>query len=186
MAIPRQPAQARIQVTFNQEEDRHQPETHVLKEHYVLQKLEQRAASLIGLNEWKTVLRQVYAWLHIRKQRQAEGLVQENQTLHMIFTGQPGTGKTTAARMMGELFYDMGALSKGHVIEAERADIVGEYIGQTAQKTRELIKQADGGILFIDEAYALARGGEKDFGKEAVDTLVKTIVTKGPHQCRKG
>lgn len=78
--------------------------------------------------------------------------------------------------MMGEMLKDMNVLSKGHFIEAERADLVGEYIGQTAQKTREIIKKAVGGVLFIDEAYSLSRGGEKDFGKEAIDTLVNTIA----------
>jgi stage V sporulation protein K len=95
--------------------------------------------------------------------------------MHMIFKGNPGTGKTTVARVFGRMFREMGVLPKGHLIEAERADLVGEYIGHTAQKAREMLKKAMGGILFIDEAYSLARGGEKDFGKEAIDTLVKAM-----------
>jgi stage V sporulation protein K len=95
-----------------------------------------------------------------------------------MFKGNPGTGKTTVARLVGKLFHKMNVLSKGHLIEAERADLVGEYIGHTAQKTRDLIKKAIGGILFIDEAYSLGRGGEKDFGKEAIDTLVKHMEDK--------
>jgi stage V sporulation protein K len=91
----------------------------------------------------------------------------------MVFKGNPGTGKTTVARIMGKVFREMGVLSRGHLIEVERADLVGEYIGHTAQKTREQLKKAFGGILFIDEAYSLARGGEKDFGKEAIDCMVK-------------
>ncbi|MGV2806625.1 AAA family ATPase, partial [Clostridium perfringens] len=82
---------------------------------------------------------------------------------------------TTVARIVAKLFQKMGVLNKGHLVEVERADLVGEYIGHTAQKTRELVKKALGGILFIDEAYSLARGGEKDFGKEAIDTLVKAM-----------
>jgi stage V sporulation protein K len=93
----------------------------------------------------------------------------------LIFSGNPGTGKTTVARIVGKLFKEMGVLNKGHILECERADLVGEYIGHTAQKTREQIKKALGGILFIDEAYSLARGGEKDFCKEAIDALVKAM-----------
>jgi stage V sporulation protein K len=93
----------------------------------------------------------------------------------MVFKGHPGTGKTTVARIIGKLFKAMGILSKGHLIEVERADLVGEYIGHTAQKTREMIKQSQGGVLFIDEAYSLARGGERDFGKESIDVLVKAM-----------
>jgi len=112
------------------------------------------------------------------KKREENGLKSGKQALHMMFKGNPGTGKTTVARLVGKLFHKMNVLSKGHLIEAERADLVGEYIGHTAQKTRDLIKKAIGGILFIDEAYSLGRGGEKDFGKEAIDTLVKHMEDK--------
>src|SRR5699024_5379904 len=118
---------------------------------------------------------EIYAWIYVNKKRQEQGLKAGKQVLHMMFKGNPGTGKTTFARLIGKLFYKMNVLPKGHLIEAERADLVGEYIGQTAQKTRDLIKKAAGGILFIDEAYSLSRGGEKDFGREAVDTLVKAM-----------
>jgi stage V sporulation protein K len=93
----------------------------------------------------------------------------------MIFKGNPGSGKTTIARLIARLFKEMGVLQKGHLVEVERADLVGEYIGHTAQKTREQIKRALGGVLFIDEAYSLIRGGERDFGKECIDTLVRSM-----------
>lgn len=131
--------------------------------------------SLIGLTEVKKLIREIYAFIEIQKRRENEHLNTEPMVLHMIFKGNPGTGKTTVARIMGKVFREMGVLSRGHLIEVERADLVGEYIGHTAQKTREQLKKAYGGILFIDEAYSLARGGEKDFGKEAIDCMVKTM-----------
>jgi stage V sporulation protein K len=129
--------------------------------------------NLIGLDEVKKLVREIYAFIEIQKRRQKERLITEPLVLHMIFKGNPGTGKTTVARIMGKIFREMGVLSRGHLIEVERADLVGEYIGHTAQKTRDQLKKAYGGILFIDEAYSLARGGEKDFGKEAIDCMVK-------------
>lgn len=129
--------------------------------------------ALIGLDKAKSLIREIYAFVEIQKKRQKEALVSENTVLHMIFKGNPGTGKTTVARILGRLFKEIGVLQKGHIIEIERADLVGEYIGHTAQKAREQLKKAQGGLLFIDEAYSLARGGEKDFGKEAIDCLCK-------------
>ncbi|MBO8170869.1 MAG: stage V sporulation protein K [Bacillaceae bacterium] len=130
---------------------------------------------LVGLKNVKDFIYEIYALLQINQYRRKAGLKAESQVLHMIFKGNPGTGKTTVARIVGKLLKEMGVLDKGHLIEVERADLVGEYIGHTAQKTREHVKKALGGILFIDEAYSLARGGDKDFGKEAIDTLVKAM-----------
>jgi stage V sporulation protein K len=130
---------------------------------------------MVGLEKVKELVYEIYALLQIRKFRQEQGLKCESQVYHMIFKGNPGTGKTTVARIAARLLQQMGILSKGHFIEVERADLVGEYIGHTAVKTRELVKKAMGGILFIDEAYSLARGGEKDFGKECIDSLVKAM-----------
>lgn len=142
-------------------------------EHEALREIENELSALVGMEEMKKMIKEVYAWIYINKKREMAGLKAGKQALHMMFKGNPGTGKTTVARLIGKLFLKMNVLSKGHLIEAERADLVGEYIGHTAQKTRDLVKKAIGGILFIDEAYSLGRGGEKDFGKEAIDTLVK-------------
>lgn len=147
-------------------------------EHAALKEIEEELGALVGMEEMKRMIKEIYAWIYINKKREEAGLKAEKQALHMMFKGNPGTGKTTVARLIGKLFQKMNVLSKGHLIEAERADLVGEYIGHTAQKTRDLIKKALGGILFIDEAYSLGRGGEKDFGKEAIDTLVKHMEDK--------
>ncbi|AUJ26598.1 AAA family ATPase [Virgibacillus dokdonensis] len=135
--------------------------------------IDEAFASFVGMKQLKERIKEIYATVVINEKRKQFGLVNHEQVLHMLFKGNPGTGKTTVARKLAKLYYDMNLLSKGHFIEAERADLVGEYIGQTAQKTRSIIQKAQGGVLFIDEAYSLARGGEKDFGKEAIDTLVK-------------
>ncbi|MEN6325219.1 MAG: AAA family ATPase [Syntrophomonas sp.] len=130
---------------------------------------------LIGLKEVKRTLAEVTAFTLIQNKRTQLQLKACPSVLHMVFKGNPGTGKTTVARILGRIFNDIGILSKGHLVEVERADLVGEYIGHTAQKTREVLKKSMGGIMFIDEAYSLAQGGERDFGKEAISAIVKTM-----------
>lgn len=146
-----------------------------MPEQGLYQEIQRELELLIGLDNIKELVYEIYALLQVAVMRSDAGLASGGHVYHMIFKGNPGTGKTTVARIIAKLFQKMGVLSKGHLIEVERADLVGEYIGHTAQKTRDLVKKAMGGILFIDEAYSLARGGEKDFGKEAIDTLVKAM-----------
>ena len=131
--------------------------------------------SLIGLDEVKGMIYEIHAFTEVQKRRQKEQLAAEPTVLHAIFRGNPGSGKTTLARYLARLYKEMGILSKGHLIEVERADLVGEFVGHTAQKTKEQVKKSLGGLLFIDEAYSLCRGGEKDFGREAIDVLVKAM-----------
>ncbi|NBI30937.1 AAA family ATPase [Chengkuizengella marina] len=137
----------------------------------IISELEQ----MIGLEKIKDLVYEIYALLQVTKMREEAGLQSNKHVYHMIFKGNPGTGKTTVARIIAKMFHALDVCSKGQLVEVERADLVGEYIGHTANKTRNLIKKSVGGILFVDEAYSLARGGEKDFGKEAIDTLVKAM-----------
>ena len=110
------------------------------------------------------------------QKRKEEGLPTPDMSLHMVFSGNPGTGKTMIARLMSRIYKSLGILSKGHLVETDRSGLVAGYVGQTAIKTKEVIDKAKGGVLFIDEAYALTnRGGGQDFGQEAVDTLLKAM-----------
>ena len=140
-----------------------------------LQKIEEEIASLIGLEEVKQSLMELKFYLENRTKRIERGLDSDLISMHILFKGNPGTGKTMVARKLAQYLKAIDYLSEGQLVEVDRSGLVGEYIGHTATKTMGKVEAAMGGVLFIDEAYALARGGENDFGQEAIDTLVKAM-----------
>ena len=132
--------------------------------------------SLIGLEPVKTRIKETAALLLVEKAREKLGLAHETPTLHMSFSGNPGTGKTTVALRMAELLHKLGYVRKGHLVTVTRDDLVGQYIGHTAPKTKEVLKKAMGGVLFIDEAYYLYRPeNERDYGQEAIEILLQVM-----------
>lgn len=143
-----------------------------------LEELLKEIDALIGLENVKKSIHENITYLKFTKLRKDKGLEDNTKlSLHSVFTGNPGTGKTTVVKMLGKIYQKMGLLSKGHVYEVDRSVLVGEFIGQTAPKVKKAIDEARGGILFIDEAYSLARSGEdsKDFGKEVIEILLKEM-----------
>ncbi|MGC2194551.1 MAG: AAA family ATPase [Terriglobales bacterium] len=138
--------------------------------------LDQLDRELVGLTPVKAYIRQIASLLLVAGLREKVGLATERPTLHMCFTGQPGTGKTTVAMRMATLLKHLGYLRRGHLVIATRDDLVGQYVGHTAPKTKEILKKAMGGVLFIDEAYYLHRPeNERDYGQEAIEMLLQVM-----------
>ncbi len=141
--------------------------------------LELLDTELIGLRPVKTRIREIAALLLVDQARQSLDLLSKAPSLHMSFTGQPGTGKTTVAQKISQILHRLGYLRKGHVITVTRDDLVGQYVGHTAPKTKEMIKRAQGGVLFIDEAYYLYKpGNERDYGAEAIEILLQEMESQ--------
>ncbi len=148
----------------------------LLQESDVTSVLDQLDRELIGLAPVKRRIREIAAFLLVTKARQQLGLEAAPPSLHMCFTGNPGTGKTTVAMRMAEILHRLGYVRKGHVVAVTRDDLVGQYIGHTAPKTKEILKKAMGGVLFIDEAYYLYRPeNERDYGQEAIEILLQVM-----------
>ena len=148
----------------------------VLEESQVMDVLQQLDQELVGLKSVKTRIREIAALLLIDRMRRSMGLAARPPSLHMSFTGPPGTGKTTVAMRMATILHRLNYVRKGHLVAVTRDDLVGQYIGHTAPKTKEVLKRAMGGVLFIDEAYYLYRQeNERDYGQEAIEILLQVM-----------
>ncbi|MGH7431934.1 MAG: AAA family ATPase, partial [Candidatus Methylomirabilales bacterium] len=150
--------------------------TQAFKDSNIDEVLDTLDRELVGLQAVKTRIREIAAFLLVDRLRREVGLQAERPVLHMCFTGRPGTGKTTVAMRMATILHRLGYIRRDHLITATRDDLVGQYVGHTAPKTKEILKKAMGGVLFIDEAYYLYRPeNERDYGQEAIEILLQVM-----------
>lgn len=149
------------------------------QEAQIQQFLDELNQELVGLKPVKTRIKEIAALLLIARLREEQDILTERPTLHMSFTGKPGTGKTTVAMRMAKILHHLGYVRRGHLVVATRDDLVGQYVGHTAPKTKDILKRAMGGVLFIDEAYYLYRPeNERDYGQESIEMLLQAMENK--------
>ena len=173
--VHRELLQSNIVTEYRQPEDLTVVSPKPLRKNYSKHKSNLKLENLVGLMQVKDSVERLSNFVKIVSKRKEKGMKSPNISYHCVFTGNPGTGKTTVARIIAKLYRDMGVLKSGHLIETDRSGLVAEYVGQTAVKTNNIIDSALDGVLFIDEAYTLAQGGNEDYGREAIATLLKRM-----------